>query len=153
MTMEIDQCTITFHYDAEAVEPDQVTLTENSACSISGPSTCSCYDAGVALMTFSLSGDGTSLSLTKTTNGVRATTLWGKDAENGGGGSSFSFIYVGAAVAGVVVVILIFASVWWFRSRKVEIEGVDSAPLVENDQMNIESSEPYHEFSGDETTC
>ena len=152
MTTEIDQCTTTFHYDAEAVEPDQVTLTENSACSISGPSTCSCYDAGVTLMTFSLSGDGTALSLTGQFNGVRATTLWGKHAENGGG-SSFSFIYVGAAVAGVVVAILILASVWWFRSRKVEIEGVDSAPLVENDQMNIESSAPYHEFSGDETTC
>jgi len=92
------------------------------------------------------------MSITEKTNGVLGTTQWHKDADNGGG-SSFPFIYVGAAVAGVVVVILIFASVWWFRSRKVEIEGVDSAPLVENDQMNIESGEPYHEFSGDETTC
>jgi len=159
MTMEFtsnsgDHCTSTFYYYAEAMEPDQVTLTETNLCSVSGSDTCSCSDAGVnfALMTFSLSGDGTSLSLTKTTNGVPATTQWHKDADNGGG-SSFPYLYVGVAAAGVIAVILIFVSVWWFRSRKVEIDGVDSAPLVENDQMTIESTEPYHEFSGDETTC
>jgi len=92
------------------------------------------------------------MSITEKTNGVLGTTQWHKDADNGGG-SSFPYLYVGVAAAGVIAVILIFVSVWWFRSRKVEIDGVDSAPLVENDQMTIESTEPYHEFSGDETTC
>ena len=147
-----DHCTNTFYYDAEAVEPDQVTLTENSPCSVIGPATCSCYDTQSSTkLNFSLSRDGDSMSITGKTNGVLGTTQWHKDADNGG--SSFPYLYVGVAAVGVIVVILISVSVWWFRSRKVQIDGVDSAPLVENDQMLVESSEPYHEFSGDETTC